>query len=72
MDREKDVSLALVSKLDREGWSSSVKKARKDGGGDGGEEGVLNVRKAVRYASKGRGAASMVSKRGGRGGKGKR
>jgi regulator of ribosome biosynthesis len=82
VDSEKNASLALVSKLEREGWSaSSTKKARKsekDGGGGGGEnagtEGVLNVRKAVRYASKGRGATAMVPRGGkkARGGKGKR
>jgi len=56
-------SLAIISKLDGES-----KKPKKDGGDD-----VLNVRKAIRTASRGRGAVALgrdkAGTRGGRGGK---
>ena len=65
--------MALVSKLEREGWSSSTKKApkdEKDGGENVGTVGVLNVRKVVMYASKGQCHGAEGGRR--RGGKGKR
>ena len=45
--------------------SSSIKKAKRDGGGDGSGAGagdVVNVRKAVRFASGGQGAAALARK----------
>ncbi|KAI0092696.1 ribosome biogenesis regulatory protein-domain-containing protein [Irpex rosettiformis] len=61
---EKSHNLAILSKLDRE---PSAKKA-KSGGDD-----VLNVRKAVRFASKGKGSAALARQSGGgKGKKGKR
>ena len=76
MEAEKSAALALVSKLERNPISttSSAKRARKDNEGGGGSD-VLNVRKAVRYASKGKGATAMMprgdkGKRGGAGGRG--
>ncbi|PAV21221.1 RRS1-domain-containing [Pyrrhoderma noxium] len=61
---EQKASLAILSKIDGSG-----RKARKEKEGDD----VLNVRKAVRFASKGNGSASLArgqgssAKRGGRG-----
>ncbi|KAF9232163.1 ribosome biogenesis regulatory protein-domain-containing protein [Melanogaster broomeanus] len=61
--QEKEASLALLSKLD-----GDTKRARKDKGGDD----VLNVRKAIRAVSKGRGGVAL-GRDGGRGGaRGKR
>ncbi|EIN10845.1 RRS1-domain-containing protein [Punctularia strigosozonata HHB-11173 SS5] len=51
---EKKASLALLSKLD----SDARKKTRKDETDSGGSD-VLNVRKAVRFASKGQGGAAL-------------
>lgn len=64
MESEKRMSLALISKLD-----GTSKKSKRNHSGDG-EEPVLNVRKAVRFASKGRGGIALgrESSRG-RGGK---
>ncbi|KAF9462073.1 RRS1-domain-containing protein [Collybia nuda] len=69
IESEKQASLALLSRLD-----SDSKKMRKEPQ----EESVLNVRKAVRFASKGRGglalgreAAGGRSSRGGRSGRGR-
>ena len=67
VEREKSSALALVSQLEREGWSAGAKKARKEGDGERNRdpsEGVLNVRKAIRYASKGKGATAMLSRGG--------
>ncbi|KAL0950220.1 hypothetical protein HGRIS_010209 [Hohenbuehelia grisea] len=73
LDQEKQASLALLSKMD-----SDSKKMRRE---PASEENVLNVRKAVRFASKGRGGLALGrdaaggksrSGRGGRGGKGRR
>ena len=59
MEREKDANLALLSKLGTE-----PKKARQEDGDD-----MLNVRKAVRFASKGQGSVSLARKQGGGDGK---
>lgn len=67
VSEEKKANLALISKLGSGGEPSS-KKARRDGGGDG--DNVVNVRKAVRFASKGQGGVAMARKAGGGGGKG--
>ncbi|KAI0732795.1 ribosome biogenesis regulatory protein-domain-containing protein [Fomitopsis betulina] len=56
---EKSHNLAILQKLDRE---PSAKKAKS---GDG----VLNVRKAIRTVSKGRGSAALAREGGSRGGK---
>ena len=52
-DREKSQNLAILSKLDKD---PGAKKAKKSEGGDD----VLNVRKAIRSASKGKGSASLA------------
>ncbi|KAF8313273.1 RRS1-domain-containing protein [Clavulina sp. PMI_390] len=80
---EKRTSLAVLSRLDSQSSSSHSKKRREPApsddprGGDGGE-GVLNVRKAIRFASRGRGSAALAggrgrggARRGGMGRKGK-
>jgi len=71
-EREKKASLALLSRMD-----SDAKKMRKEPPVSGEE--TLNVRKAVRFASKGRGGAALGRAsaargkgRGGRGGRGNR
>ncbi|KAA1473427.1 RRS1-domain-containing protein, partial [Dentipellis sp. KUC8613] len=58
VESEKKSNLALLGKLD-----SESKRARKTGGGDD----TLNVRKAVRFASKGQGGVSLARKAGGGG-----
>jgi len=66
---EKQASIALIQRMDSD--TKKMSEPRK-------EEGVLNVRKAVRFASKGRGGLALgreaagKSRRGGKGGKGKR
>jgi len=55
-------SLAIIQKLD-----GDSKRSKKDGGDD-----VLNVRKAIRTASRGRGAVALGRDSGGRGGRGAR
>ncbi|CAK5265058.1 unnamed protein product [Mycena citricolor] len=52
LSHEKDASIALISRM-----SSDAKKMRRDGPVP--EESVLNVRKAVRHASKGSGGAAL-------------
>ncbi|KIM25499.1 hypothetical protein M408DRAFT_74023 [Serendipita vermifera MAFF 305830] len=72
VESEKSAALALLSKLERNPISStaSAKRPRKDAaGGEGSGENVLNVRKAVRYATKGKGATAFASRDRGRGGK---
>ncbi|CAG8585429.1 10582_t:CDS:2, partial [Acaulospora colombiana] len=61
LQAEKAASLALLSKLEHAGPSSTSKKARKEGGGEGKDD-ILNVRKAVRHETKGRGATALASK----------
>ncbi|KIJ56929.1 hypothetical protein M422DRAFT_773668 [Sphaerobolus stellatus SS14] len=60
-DDEKKAALALVSKLD----GSSSKRAKT------GEESVVNVRKAIRSITKGKGASAMASREKGGKSKGK-
>ncbi|KAH9833669.1 ribosome biogenesis regulatory protein-domain-containing protein [Rhodofomes roseus] len=54
---EKSHNLAILQKLDRE---PAMKKAKSSGGHD-----VLNVRKAIRSASKGKGSAALAREGGG-------
>ncbi|PCH40897.1 RRS1-domain-containing protein [Wolfiporia cocos MD-104 SS10] len=61
-DAEKSRDLAIIQKLERE---PSAKKAKSSSG-----NGVLNVRKAIRAASKGKGSAALARESGG--GKGKK
>ncbi|KII95254.1 hypothetical protein PLICRDRAFT_99138 [Plicaturopsis crispa FD-325 SS-3] len=53
LENEKAASLALISKLDSESKRPRTRAPRE------GDDDVLNVRKAVRFASKGRGGASL-------------
>ena len=53
LSSEKDTSLALLSRMDSDARKT---KRREPTGGDGE---TLNVRKAVRFASKGRGGAAL-------------
>ncbi len=53
VDSEKKSALALISKLDHQ--SKKPKISPEGGTGD-----VLNVRKAVRYASKGKGGVALA------------
>ncbi|KAJ7256543.1 ribosome biogenesis regulatory protein-domain-containing protein [Mycena haematopus] len=66
LEDEKNASLALISRM-----GSDAKKTRRE---PASEENVLNVRKAVRFASKGRGGVALgraaAGGRGGRGGRG--
>ncbi|KAF8497553.1 ribosome biogenesis regulatory protein-domain-containing protein [Russula emetica] len=63
VEAEKSANLALIRKLEN---SSSSKRAKRGGGEDGGGGGdgnaVLNVRKAVRFASRGEGAVALARK----------
>ena len=60
---ERSANLALVKQIENGGGSSSMKKAKRDAGGDGAGAGdVVNVRKAVRFASAGKGAAALARK----------
>lgn len=54
VEAEKSANLALIRKLE-----DSSKNAKR-GGGDGSN--ILNVRKAVRFASRGEGAAALARK----------
>jgi len=54
---EKESAMALLSSID--GSKKSRKTAAEPGEGGGGD-GMLNVRKAVRFASKGRGAVALA------------
>ncbi|KAI9068456.1 RRS1-domain-containing protein [Trametes sanguinea] len=62
-ESEKSHNLAILSKLDKE---PAAKKSKKSAEGSD----VLNVRKAIRATSKGKGSAALAS--GGKGGKGKK
>ncbi|KAI0273897.1 RRS1-domain-containing protein [Russula aff. rugulosa BPL654] len=65
VETEKSANLALIRKLEN---SSSSKRAKRGGGEDGGGggggdgNGVLNVRKAVRFASRGEGGVALARK----------
>lgn len=58
MEREKQTNLALISKLD--GAPRQKKPRNEESTGDG----VLNVRKAVRFASGGKGSIALAKKSG--------
>lgn len=68
MQSEKSRSLSLLSKLEREGAVSTSKKSRKDGEG-GARDDVLNVRKAIRSVTKGKGPTAVSGKGGGKKGR---
>lgn len=57
VERERQTNIALISKLD---GAPRQKKPRKDETGDG----VLNVRKAVRFASGGKGSVALAKRSG--------
>jgi hypothetical protein len=67
MQAEKSASLALISKLERAGPTSSNKKPRKQG--EDAKDDVLNVRKAIRSVTKGKGATALAGKSGGKKGR---
>jgi len=56
VENEKKTSLAILSKL---GGSLSATKKSRTGSSTTTDGGVLNVRKAIRFASNGRGAAAL-------------
>ncbi|KAG9057394.1 Rhodanese- sulfurtransferase [Serendipita sp. 407] len=58
---EKSASLALISKLERDGSAPSSKKTKRDNE-SGTKDNVLNVRKAIRHVTKGKGATAMAPK----------
>ncbi|TBU47252.1 RRS1-domain-containing protein [Dichomitus squalens] len=64
--KEKSQNLAIISKLDKEPMAKKSKKSS-DSSGD-----VLNVRKAIRSASKGKGSAALAREGASKGGKGKK
>jgi len=57
VEREKAANLALIQKMEKE---PRQKKARKDAGDD-----VLNVRKAIRATSGGKGSVALAKSSGG-------
>lgn len=69
MNEERTASLAIAAKLERDG--PTAKKSRREG--TSGKDGVLNVRKAIRHASGGKGALALArgnAKSGGKKGRG--
>lgn len=61
VDAERSANMALIKQIGNGG--SSAKKLRREAGGDGAGTGdVVNVRKAVRFASGGQGAAALARK----------
>jgi len=64
VDKERSANMALVKQIGNGG--SSMKKAKRDtaaaGAGSGADKDVVNVRKAVRFASAGQGAAALARK----------
>ena len=62
VEREKAANLALIQKMERE---PRQKRTQKDTGDD-----VLNVRKAIRATSRGKGSVALA-RSSGRGGRGK-
>jgi regulator of ribosome biosynthesis len=64
VEQEKQASLAVLSKLD-----GDVNRARREK--DAGD-GILNVRKAIRNVSKGRGGVALAREANRKGAKGKR
>jgi regulator of ribosome biosynthesis len=67
LEQEKKASLALLSKMD-----SDARKTKKDHGATAETDEVLNVRKAMRFASKGRGGAALGREKAGAGRSGKK
>ncbi|KAI0776198.1 ribosome biogenesis regulatory protein-domain-containing protein [Trametes elegans] len=67
-ESEKSHNLAILSKLDKEPVAKKFKKSSQTSGGSD----VLNVRKAIRSASKGKGSAALAREGGSKGKKGKR
>ena len=61
VDAERSANMALVKQIGN--GSSSTKKAKREAAGDGAGD-VVNVRKAVRFASGGQGAAALARKSG--------
>ena len=61
VDAEKSANMALIRQIGSGG--SSAKKAKREAAGDGAGN-VVNVRKAVRFASGGQGAAALARKSG--------
>lgn len=59
LESEKKSSLAILSRLDGSNGISAGKKTRRDHGATEEGEGGLNVRKALRFASRGRGGAAL-------------
>ncbi|KAI0638437.1 ribosome biogenesis regulatory protein-domain-containing protein [Trametes polyzona] len=62
-ESEKSHNLAILAKLDKEPVAKKSKKSSQESGGSD----VLNVRKAIRSASKGKGSAALARKSGGKG-----
>ncbi|KAH9066643.1 ribosome biogenesis regulatory protein-domain-containing protein [Lactarius vividus] len=67
VDTEKSANLALIKQIGNGvPGGSSLKRAKRDGGGGSGGSGgagdVVNVRKAVRFASESQGAAALARK----------
>ncbi|KAI9431909.1 ribosome biogenesis regulatory protein-domain-containing protein [Lactarius indigo] len=62
VDAEKNANMALIKQIGNGASGSSSKKSKRDGGGGAGD--VVNVRKAVSFASGGQGAAALVRKSG--------
>lgn len=58
--QERDTNLALIDKM----TSGAAKSSRRSG-----DKGLVNDRKAVRFASGGKGSASLASKGGRKGGR---
>ncbi|KAH9036361.1 ribosome biogenesis regulatory protein-domain-containing protein [Lactarius pseudohatsudake] len=63
VDVEKSANLALIKQIGNGApGGSSLKKVKRDGPGSGSAGDVVNVRKAVRFASGGQGAAALARK----------
>ncbi|OBZ70190.1 Ribosome biogenesis regulatory [Grifola frondosa] len=67
---EKSNNLAILSKLDREPLAKKTRKGPQESAP--GSSDVLNVRKAIRSASRGKGSAALAREGGGKGKKGRR
>ena len=61
VDTERSANMALIRQIGN--GDSSAKKAKREAAGDGAGD-VVNVRKAVRFASGGQGAAALARKSG--------
>jgi regulator of ribosome biosynthesis len=60
VDAERSANLTLIKQIGN--GAPSSKKAKRDGGAGGSAGDVVNVRKAVRFASGGQGAAALARK----------